>query len=45
MMTILVKVGAYEILEPRNPGEIADGVVRTVSELPGAVADIVRLNT
>jgi HAD superfamily hydrolase (TIGR01549 family) len=45
MMTILVKSGAYAILEPRNPGEIADAVVRTVSELPGAVADIVRLNT
>jgi HAD superfamily hydrolase (TIGR01549 family) len=44
MMTILVKSGAYAILEPRNPGEIADAVVRTVSELPGAVADIVRQN-
>ncbi len=44
MMTILVKVGAYAILEPRNPDEIADGVVRAVSELPGAVADVVRLN-
>ena len=44
MMTILVKLGAYAILEPRNPGEIANAVVRTVSELPGAVADIVRQN-
>jgi len=45
MMTILVKVGAYAVLEPRNPGEIADRVVTAISELPGAVTDIARLNT
>lgn len=44
MMTILVKSGTYSILEPRNPGEIADAVVRTVSELPSAIADLARRN-
>lgn len=45
MMTILVKLGTYAILEPRNTGEIADGVVRTISDLPSAVANIARQNT
>lgn len=42
MITILVKTGTYAILEPRNPGEIADRVVRNISELPDAVAAVVR---
>jgi HAD superfamily hydrolase (TIGR01509 family) len=38
--TILVKVGTYAILEPRNPGEIADRVITSLDELPRAVAHI-----
>ena len=42
MKTVLLKVGTYSVLEPRNPGEIADAVVRTISDLPDAIADLVQ---
>ena len=40
MKTILVKVGVYAILEPRAPDEAPDATVKSVKELPSAVASL-----
>ena len=45
MMTILVKLGTYAVLEPRSDGEIPDAIISDVRELPRAVVRLGRYKT
>ena len=38
MKTILLKAGVYRILEPRNPSEIPDATITSVTEIPSVIA-------
>lgn len=38
MKTVLLKVGVYTILEPRNPSEIPDATVTSLQDIPSIIA-------
>ena len=38
MKTILLRVGVYKILEPRNPSEIPDATITSIEEIPSVLA-------